>query len=73
MHTLFSREHNRLASEIKAYARHKTDENIMYEARRYLIAQFQSIVYREFLPAVLPQSTMLNYQLGTDAPRLKSH
>ena len=44
---------------IKAYARHKTDENIMYETRRYIIAQMQSIVYREFLPAVLPQSDML--------------
>ena len=28
MHTVFAREHNRLASKIKAYARHKTDEKV---------------------------------------------
>ncbi len=40
----------------------------MLEARRYVIAQMQRIVYQEFLPAVLPQSEMIKYQLGTDSP-----
>ena len=44
-----------------------TNQQIMLEARRYLIAQMQSITYREFLPAILPKSDMIKYQLGTDS------
>ena len=46
LHTVFTREHNRLASKIKAYAKHKTDADVMFEARRYIVASIQSIVYR---------------------------
>ena len=63
MHTLWAREHNRLAFKIKAMARHKNDESIMYEARRYVIAQMQSVVYNEFLPAVLPNSVIQRYNI----------
>ena len=65
MHTLFAREHNRLASKIKSLAVHKTDESIMLEARRYMIAQMQNIVYNEFLAEVLPEDTYQKYLLDT--------
>ncbi len=65
MHTLFAREHNRLALKIKALAWHKTDESIMNEARRYVVAEMQNIVYSEFLPAILPQELMTQYNLDT--------
>ena len=63
LHTIFAREHNRLATKIKALARHKTDKYILNEARRYVIGQMQNIVYNEFLPSVLAESDMSKYSL----------
>ena len=40
----------------------------MFEARRYIVASIQSIVYREFLPAILPKADMVKYNLETDTP-----
>ena len=66
MHTVFAREHNRLAKAIKAVAWQKSDEAIMYEARRYVVAQMQNIVYSEFLPAILSKNDLEKYQLDTN-------
>ena len=66
MHTVFAREHNRLAKAIKALAWQKSDEDIMYEARRYVVAQMQNIVYSEFLPAILSKNDIEKYQLDTN-------
>ena len=38
----------------------------MYEARRYVMAQMQNIVYSEFLPAILPKNDLEKYQLDTN-------
>ena len=53
MHTLFLREHNRIAEVINQYTEGLTDEEIYQETRRIMIGAFQNIVYREFLPAVI--------------------
>ena len=37
----------------------------MFEARRYVIAQMQNIVYNEFLPAILPLEDYRKYDLDT--------
>jgi hypothetical protein len=66
LHTLFAREHNRLAKQIKSLAIHKDDQVIMKEARRYVIAQLHNIVYNEFLPSVLPNSAIQKYNLNVD-------
>ena len=52
MHTLFVREHNRICDLIKNVTNDWNDENIFQNARRILIAEYQSIVYGEFLPAL---------------------
>lgn len=53
LHTLFAREHNRLAGEVsRAYPR--ASDYYIYQLTRHIVAaEMQAIVYYEFLPAVL--------------------
>lgn len=53
IHTLFVREHNRLADQIAAAHPDWTDEEIYQRARKIVGAQVQVITFREFLPALL--------------------
>ena len=67
MHTLWLREHNRLASEIKAAKGNLGDEEIFQIARKILIAEMQNVVYAEYLPVVLGEEAMRKY--GVDLPK----
>ena len=53
MHTLFAREHNRLAAEFAGANPDWTDQQIFDAARRRVTAQLQSITVNEFLPVLL--------------------
>jgi peroxidase len=53
LHTLFVREHNRLAGEIASANPDLNDEEVFQRARRFVDAQIQAITYNEFLPALL--------------------
>ena len=52
MHTLFVREHNRLADKI-AEKHGGSDEDIFQKARKILGAEVQKITYHEFLPTLV--------------------
>jgi peroxidase len=52
VHTLFVREHNRLADRIHHKYPDLTDEEIYQVARRLVGAEMQVITYEEYLPAV---------------------
>lgn len=61
MHTLFVREHNRLAGEIAARNPSLDGEEIYQRARRIVGAQMQVITYKEFLPVLLGQDALSSY------------
>jgi hypothetical protein len=62
MHTLFVREHNRLARILRKLRPWQTDEEIFQAARRLVIAEIQIITYEEFLPALIGPRTIPRYR-----------
>jgi peroxidase len=62
MHTLFIREHNRLAEQIAAETPALTDEAIYQRARALVIAEIQAITYNEWLPALLGAGAIKSYR-----------
>ncbi len=59
MHTLFVREHNRVAGEIAGANPNLSDESIFQRARKIVGGIVQNITYSEYLPALLGTSSML--------------
>nr|XP_003467059.2 myeloperoxidase [Cavia porcellus] len=53
MHTLFVREHNRLATQLKRLNPRWNGEKLYQEARKIVGAMVQIITYRDYLPLVL--------------------
>ena len=67
MHTVWVREHNRIATELaRGYPRplkgRMYDEMIYQSARAIVIAQIQAITYNEFLPTVLGADALEPYR-----------
>ncbi|WP_425397393.1 peroxidase family protein [Aeoliella sp.] len=74
MHTLFMREHNRIAQLLvdnEGYDPVNDDELIYQKARTIVGAEMQSITFNEFLPALLgdyaPQAVDYNYDANVNA------
>ena len=53
LHQLLLSEHNRVADVVRRNHPHWEDERVFQLARRVVIAEWQHIVYREYLPHVL--------------------
>ncbi|MCA9293751.1 MAG: hypothetical protein KDA20_08055 [Phycisphaerales bacterium] len=53
MHTLFVREHNRLAQQISAADPGLSSDEVYERARRIVGAEVQAITYNEFLPSLV--------------------
>ena len=66
LHTLFVREHNRIAAALRQRRSDWSDEDLYQQARRINIAQFQNIVYNEYLPLVLGPSSVHGSKLDLD-------
>ena len=62
MHTLFVREHNRLAEQIAQNNPDLSGEEIFQRARSIVAAQMQIITYNEFLPLLLGERGIPRYR-----------
>lgn len=69
MHTLFVREHNRLASTLAIAHPDWSDEQLYQRARQINIAQLQNITFNEYLPTLLGETlpTYEGYDPSVDA------
>src|SRR5262249_21843219 len=61
LHTLFVREHNRLAGEIAAANPGMSDEDISQRARAIVGAEIQAITYNDWIPALLGPDALPAY------------
>ena len=62
MHTLFVREHNRIADVLRSRYGWWSGERLYQEARRYVGALMQVITYEEYLPALLGENALEPYR-----------
>lgn len=62
IHTLFLREHNRIADQLACKKPWLSDEKLYQKARSLVIAEIQSITYNEFLPAILGKNALRPYR-----------
>jgi len=61
LHTLFVREHNRLAHNIATLNPLLSDEELYQRARRIVISEIQKVTYEEFVPALLGTGALPGY------------
>ncbi|PSN40372.1 Peroxidasin, partial [Blattella germanica] len=58
MHTIWFREHNRLATELRHLNPHWEGDTLYHEARKIVGAQVQHITYKTWLPLILGEDGM---------------
>ncbi|XP_067643898.1 peroxidasin [Eurosta solidaginis] len=59
MHTIWMREHNRVATKLRDINPHWDGDTIYHESRKIIGAQMQHITYKHWLPLIVGESGML--------------
>ena len=65
IHTVWLREHNRIAQILQRLNPTWSDEDLFQETRRITISEYQNIIYSEWLPILLGKSLMEKFSLNT--------
>ncbi|KAF0296027.1 Chorion peroxidase [Amphibalanus amphitrite] len=65
-HTIWLREHNRIAAVLAGRHADWDDERLFQEARRIVIAEYQHITYNEWLPTILDLDFLTRNELLVD-------
>ena len=63
LHTIFLREHNRVATALERLNQQLSQERIFQEARRIVNAEWQHIIYNEFVPIVVGRKFARSFDL----------
>nr|KAG5714322.1 hypothetical protein BaRGS_018539 [Batillaria attramentaria] len=71
LHIVFHRLHNVVAIELAVLNPHWDDERLYQESRKIVGAVMQHVTYAEYLPLVLGDQAMRNYNLALDDPTYK--
>jgi peroxidase len=58
LHTVFMREHNRMVDILARLNPGWPAERLFQEARRITVAQYQHVVYKEWLPTIIGNNFM---------------
>ncbi|WP_339732252.1 peroxidase family protein [uncultured Gimesia sp.] len=66
MHTIWVREHNRIATELATENPDLTDEELYQQARQIVIGELQAVTFNEFLPALFGPGVVSEY-IGYDS------
>lgn len=64
LHTLYVRDHNRMAEELSRINPHWDDEKVFQETRHIVAAQVQFITMNEWLPLIIGDELMHRYNLS---------
>ncbi|KAF9823688.1 hypothetical protein SFRURICE_013169 [Spodoptera frugiperda] len=64
LHTIFTREHNRVARALSALNPTWDEDRVFWETRRILQAEFQHMIYNEWLPLLLGPQTIKTFALS---------
>ena len=67
MHTLWMREHNRIARRLSSINSHWDDNHLFEEARRIVAAEIQHITFAELLPSLLGEEVIDEYGLRLES------
>ncbi|XP_052739759.1 chorion peroxidase [Bicyclus anynana] len=67
LHTIWTREHNKIARALSALNPGWDEDTVFMETRRIVLAEFQHIIYNEWLPLLLGSKIMQMYGLTPSA------
>nr|ACF32960.1 peroxinectin [Scylla serrata] len=64
IHTIWMREHNRVARQLKALNPSWNDETVFQEGRRFVVAEMQHITYNVWLPIIVGPAFMESFAIN---------